>query len=152
MTPTQRRAHRELQDAIVAELVAAGAPKPAIAYVLNVLLGHGLSWAAVAQRVRREKERRSRIAQQASQKAELRARAVQAFSAACAYCSRSGTAEKDPDGLAWELDRIVPGRLGGEYSAGNVALTCHACNQKKLGNYVNPAIAPPSLADLDAAA
>lgn len=151
MTAARSLEIRRVQDAIIAELVRAGAPKAAVHYVLTVLLAHGLTWAQIAQRVRREQERRARVAHQQHCKPALRCRAVTAFEARCAYCERAGSFEADPDGKAWELDRILPGRLGGEYAADNVALACHACNQVKLGNFVNPAVAPLSLAEREAA-
>jgi hypothetical protein len=146
----RERAKRELQSDIIFELERAGAPVAAIHYTLTVLLPHaGLTWAQVSQRVRRAKEKRARVAFQHHQKPELRRRCIAAFRAACAYCERDGTPEADPDGKAWELDRILPGRLGGEYEPSNVALTCHLCNQKKLGNFTG--CPPPSLAALEAA-
>lgn len=147
----RRLALKELQDEIIAELLSAEAPLPAIHYVLTVLLGHEVSKAAVSQRIRREKERRCRVAFQNSKKPELRRRAVKAFNAVCAYCEREGRADADPDGNAWELDRIVAGRFGGEYGADNVALSCHACNQRKLGNFVFLELRPASLAEREAA-
>lgn len=141
---------RELQTDIIRELELAGSSVAAIHYTLTVLLPHSeLTWGQVAQRVRRAKERRARIAHQATMKPELRARCIAAFAARCAYCERDGTAEADPDGKSWELDRIKPGRFGGEYEPSNVALACRRCNQAKAGS---PTFCPPpSLSDLVAA-
>jgi 5-methylcytosine-specific restriction endonuclease McrA len=146
----RERARRELQNDIIFELERAGAPVATIHYTLTVLLPHsGLTWAQVAQRVRRAKEKRARIAYQNSQKPKLYSRCISSFKATCTYCDRPGTAEADPDGKRWELDRIFPGRLGGEYEPSNVALACHACNRKKGGTFT--ALPPPSLADVEAA-
>lgn len=64
-------------------------------------------------------------------KDSLKQRAITAFRFCCAYCERQGTSTHDPDGSAWELDRIIPGAHGGEYRADNVALACRACNRDK---------------------
>lgn len=148
--PARRAEIRRIQDAIIAELVGAGTPKAAVAYVMRVLLAHDLTWAMISQRVRREQERRARVAHQASKKPQLREQAIFAFSATCAYCDREGTPEADPDGKAWELDRLLPGRLGGEYCAENVTLACHACNQRKGGSWIGRP--PASVAEMNAAA
>lgn len=138
---------RELQTEIIRELERLGSPVVAIHYTLTQLLPHsGLTWAMVAQRVRQAKERRRRLNHQASQRPALKDEAISAFAQTCAYCDRVGTVEADPDGNAWNLDRIVPGARGGEYEPSNVALACHRCNQKKGANFTfRP---PPSLADL----
>lgn len=141
---------RELQREIIDELDAMGTPPAAICFVMTVLTPHGgLTWAAIAQRIRRAKERRGRIARQQTEKPELLRRCLPAFHATCAYCDRPGTFEADPDGKPWNLDRIFPGAHGGEYEARNVALACLACNQQK-GAYVLGTL-PASLAEREAA-
>jgi len=150
LSPSQRVARRELQTDIIRELERAGVPTAAIHYVMAVLLPHGeLRYAQIAQRVRWAKEKRARTARQKAEKPRLRQRAITAFSATCAYCDRRGSPEADPDGKPWELDRILPGAFGGEYDPANVALACHACNQRKGRNVTF--CPPPSLAKLEAA-
>jgi 5-methylcytosine-specific restriction endonuclease McrA len=61
---------------------------------------------------------------------KLRDEVILAFAQVCAYCGRQGN-DKDPDGLSWEIDRIVPGSRGGSYAPENVALSCSRCNSHK---------------------
>lgn len=61
---------------------------------------------------------------------KLRDEVIFAFHQTCAYCGRLGT-DRDPDGLAWEIDRVVPGSRGGSYTPENVALSCSHCNSSK---------------------
>lgn len=145
----RQRAIRQLQTEIVEEMEKLGAPLPAIHFTLTVLLGHNLTWAMVSQRLRQAREKRGRIARQATERPQLKQRCIAAYRAVCAYCDREGGADADPDGKAWELDRITPGRFGGEYEPSNVALACHACNQKKGGNITF--CPPPSLREREAA-
>ncbi len=64
-------------------------------------------------------------------KRALRERAIIAF-LCCSYC---GGEHRDdgmgPDGRPWQLDRIYPGVLGGEYRPDNVTLSCATCNIQK---------------------
>lgn len=147
----RRVAQRQFEDEIVAELVNLGASKPAVHFVLTVIMGADVSRGMVAQRFRRALEKRGRERRQQSDKPGLKTRCLKAYVATCAYCDRTDTPEADPDGKPWNLDRIVAGRFGGEYEAGNVALACHACNQRKGQNFVAKHLRPPSLLDLEAA-
>lgn len=81
-------------------------------------------------------------------KADLKRRALAAYVLTCVYCERVGTPERDPDGRAWELDRILPGSKGGAYVAENVVLACRACNRDK-GARIGWDIDTISLADLE---
>jgi hypothetical protein len=49
----------------------------------------------------------------------------------CEFC----TIHQDDDPvLRFQVDRVVPGQHGGEYTPENTALACHRCNQKKGPN------------------
>lgn len=61
---------------------------------------------------------------------KLRDEVIIAFAQMCAYCGRQGT-DRDPDGAAWEVDRVIPGSRGGSYTPENVALSCSRCNSSK---------------------
>jgi hypothetical protein len=61
----------------------------------------------------------------------LRRAIIHEFQSCCEYCHRRGTKEFDPDGHAWNVDRVVPGRRGGIYTPDNVTLACRSCNGKK---------------------
>jgi 5-methylcytosine-specific restriction endonuclease McrA len=141
---SQRLRLKEFQNEIVGELERLGATPVLVHYVLTDLLAHKLTFSQIAQRVRAARERRERHAIQRAEKPELRKRCIAAYEAQCAYCDRTGTPERDPDGKSWELDRIFPGKFGGEYEPLNVALACHACNRKKGCNVTF--LPPPSLA------
>ena len=49
----------------------------------------------------------------------------------CAYCNRVGTHTLDPDGAAWHIDRVTPGKRKGTYTLENVVLACRFCNCSK---------------------
>jgi hypothetical protein len=61
----------------------------------------------------------------------LRLRAMMAYGYQCVYCGGEGDHYNGDDGRPWQLDRIYPGVLGGEYRADNVALSCATCNIQK---------------------
>lgn len=61
---------------------------------------------------------------------KLRDEVIIAFAQTCAYCGKVGT-DRDPDGMAWEIDRVIPGSRGGSYTPENVALSCARCNSSK---------------------
>lgn len=147
--PSRRKLLRDLQTDLISELERLGTPTAAIHFVITDLLAHDLRYAEIAQRVRRAKERRARHAQQATAKPLLKARAIVAYEARCAYCEQAGTPEVGPDGKPWTLDRINPGAEGGEYDPLNVALACHDCNNRKGARRCWNS--PPSLAELEAA-
>jgi hypothetical protein len=75
----------------------------------------------------------------------LRVRAIAAYDCVCAYCCEEGNEHRGPDGKPWHLDRIIPGYLGGDYVADNVALSCCACNCAKRNKVEDPDERPPSL-------
>ena len=62
---------------------------------------------------------------------KLRTATIARFSQVCQYCNKPGDAGKGPDGKPWEIDRIVPGKLGGLYVSANVTLSCGPCNREK---------------------
>ena len=140
---------RDLQNNLISELERLGTPVAAIHYILTDLLAHKIRLAQIAQRVRRAKERRERLALQAALRPELRKRCIDAYQARCAYCDKVGSHEAGPDGEPWTLDRIFPGALGGEYEPLNVALACRSCNTKKAAAVT--LCPPPSLAEREAA-
>ena len=49
----------------------------------------------------------------------------------CAWCSRFGTEERDPDGQHWHIDHIIPRVLGGSDKLNNLTKSCADCNQRK---------------------
>ena len=51
----------------------------------------------------------------------------------CWYCGGEGDEENGPNGRIWHLDRIHPGKKGGRYRKGNLALACSDCNLDKRG-------------------
>lgn len=56
-------------------------------------------------------------------------------------CGRAGTQDEDPDGNAWEIDRV---QAGGRYEESNVRLSCRSCNRKRWSHREGPhAEAPP---------
>lgn len=131
---------------IVAELEKIGASPEVTHFVLANVIGYEVTFASAVQRVRRAREKRLRVARQERDKPRLMAECIATYRATCAYCEKPGATEQGWDGNPWELDRIRPGRLGGEYCEQNVCLCCHSCNQAKLGNYT---FRPPlSLAQL----
>ena len=151
--------NRSANETALSEIAEFLATKPSEAevcrFIADALAGYDLATLGMAaQRIRRARERilADRVA--FDQRHKLLARAIKAYDRICAYCEQSGdrlisadgrTHDLGPDGKKWELDRILPGRLGGSYAAANVALSCHTCNQKKLGNFT---MRPPlSLAD-----
>lgn len=131
---------------IVSALEEIGATPQVTHFVLANVIGYEVTFQAAVQRVRRARERRERIARQEAEKPRLLVECVEYYRAHCAYCEREGSQVADADGKAWELDRIYPGRLGGEYTEQNVCLCCHSCNQAKLGNVTF--LPPLSLAQL----
>lgn len=50
-------------------------------------------------------------------------------------CERVGTEEADPDGNAWEIDRV---EAGGRYVSENVRLACRACNRARWSHRQGP--------------
>jgi hypothetical protein len=61
----------------------------------------------------------------------LRLRIIERDKETCNHCGRVGTSDRDPDGRAWHVDRIIPGALGGGYVEENVVLSCANCNLKR---------------------
>jgi len=61
----------------------------------------------------------------------LRIATIARFGQVCQYCNKPGDAGKGPDGKAWQIDRIVPGKQGGLYVSANVTLSCGPCNREK---------------------
>ena len=45
----------------------------------------------------------------------------------CRHCGRAGDEVTDPDGFAWEADRVGE---GGEYGLANCVLSCRGCNRR----------------------
>jgi hypothetical protein len=64
-------------------------------------------------------------------KEHLRWATIYAFGHRCSHCDAIGNCDAGPDGRPWCLDRIIPGKVGGEYVADNVTLSCWACNSKR---------------------
>lgn len=122
------------ERAVVAELEAIGATPKVVRFVISEIIGNVVPLSVAAQRVRRAREKRLRIARQETDKPSLKLRCLDAYERRCAYCERAGDDRAGWDGLSWELDRIVPGKFGGEYCASNVCLACRSCNQAKLAN------------------
>ena len=61
----------------------------------------------------------------------LRQATISAFGFQCSHCDGLGSEDLGPDGRPWCLDRIIPGKVGGEYVADNVTLSCWHCNSKR---------------------
>jgi len=61
----------------------------------------------------------------------LRQEVIESSGYRCYWCSRRGDETKCPDGVAWEIDRLAPGRLGGTYVRENVVLSCRSCNKRR---------------------
>ena len=49
----------------------------------------------------------------------------------CTYCGCSGDDKTATDGQPWHVDRVIPAARGGDYTAGNVTLSCGTCNRRK---------------------
>lgn len=81
----------------------------------------------------------------AESKSELRLAAIAEFGHVCSHCDQPGTEDVGPDDRPWCLDRIIPGKVGGEYVANNVTLSCWACNARRGANPIEQRIF--SLAD-----
>ena len=57
----------------------------------------------------------------------------------CRYCSRQLYETVDADDPAFpELDHVIPLRLGGTNTLGNLVLACRACNRCKADTIVDP--------------
>lgn len=65
------------------------------------------------------------------QRVEIRELLVEHFEATCQYCGEGGGPVKGPDGMTWEIDRVVPAKQGGRYEPSNVTLSCGTCNRGK---------------------
>jgi hypothetical protein len=61
----------------------------------------------------------------------LRQATILAFGFQCSHCDTIGDEDVGPDGRPWCLDRIIPGKVGGEYVADNVTLSCWGCNSRR---------------------
>jgi len=75
---------------------------------------------------------------------KLRTATIARFNHVCQYCNKSGDAGKGPDGKPWEIDRIVPGKLGGLYVSANVTLSCGPCNREKGATLSSEVSEPPT--------
>ena len=74
----------------------------------------------------------------------LRIATIARFGQVCQYCNKPGDAGKGPDGKPWEIDRIVPGKLGGLYVSANVTLSCGPCNREKGATLSSEVSEPPT--------
>ena len=73
----------------------------------------------------------------------LRIATIARFAQVCQYCNKPGDAGRGPDGKAWQIDRIVPGKRGGLYVSENVTLSCGPCNRQK-GAILSPELTEAS--------
>lgn len=132
---------------VLAELTAAGATADVLQVAVGIIFGLEIDRCTLSQRARRARERRERIDAQAKVRPSLKAETIKAFLATCSYCDRAGTETADPDGQPWALDRIYPGKFGGEYTPENVTLACKRCNGVKGANWPLSQL-PRSLAEV----
>jgi len=72
---------------------------------------------------------------------------IRQFDMTCQYCKRQGSIKYGPDGTFWTVDRIIPGKHGGEYTDDNITLSCKSCNSSKGANLIEDL--PLSLADIE---
>jgi hypothetical protein len=77
----------------------------------------------------------------------LRIATIARFGQVCQYCNKPGDAGRGPDGKAWHIDRIVPGKLGGLYVPANVTLSCGPCNREKGATLSAEVSEPPTSTD-----
>jgi hypothetical protein len=56
---------------------------------------------------------------------------VRAHRATCAYCLRSGSEDRGPDGRPWTKDHVQARSRGGPDDIDNLVLCCQACNASK---------------------
>lgn len=94
-------------------------------------------WLAVFKEQERQRradaeEAKAQQVRRRSVKGHERALIVAEYKQTCAYCKRrSWSGEKDPDGMTWHIDHMVPISRGGTYALSNLVLSCKKCNHKK---------------------
>lgn len=61
----------------------------------------------------------------------LRNKIIKRDHSICSYCGEAGTTQGGPDGLAWNIDHVIPVSRGGRTVPGNLTLSCGTCNSQK---------------------